>query len=47
MVTAMEQHFGREIKVETPQDEMFATQLKKLGVGDYQANTLFKDVSTL
>ncbi len=42
MVTAMEQHFGREIKVETPQDEMLAAQLKKLGVGDYQVNTLLK-----
>lgn len=42
MVTAMEQYFGREIKVETPQDEMFAAQLKKLGVGDYQVNTLLK-----
>jgi uncharacterized protein YbjT (DUF2867 family) len=42
MIAAMEQHFGREIKVETPQDEMFAAQLKKLGVGDYQVNTLIK-----
>ncbi|WP_315115641.1 NmrA family NAD(P)-binding protein [uncultured Clostridium sp.] len=42
MIAAMEQHFGREIKVETPQDEMFAAQLKKLGVGDYQVNTLLK-----
>ena len=42
MIAAMEQHFGREIKVETPQDEMFAAQLKKHGVGDYQVNTLLK-----
>lgn len=42
MIAAMEQHFGREIKVETPQDAMFAAQLKKLGAGDYQVNTLLK-----
>jgi len=42
MIAAKEQHFSREIKVETPQDEMFAAQLKKLGVGDYQVNTLLK-----
>jgi uncharacterized protein YbjT (DUF2867 family) len=42
MIAAMGQHLGREIKVETPQDEMFAAQLKKLGVGDYQVNTLIK-----
>ena len=42
MVVAMEQHFGREIKVETPQDEMFAAQLKKHGAGDYQVDTLIK-----
>lgn len=42
MIAAMEHHFGLEIKVETPQNEMFAAQLKKLGVGDYQVNTLLK-----
>jgi uncharacterized protein YbjT (DUF2867 family) len=42
MIAAMEQHFGREIKVETPQDEMFAAQLKKHGAGDYQVDTLIK-----
>jgi uncharacterized protein YbjT (DUF2867 family) len=42
MIAAMEQHFGHKIKVETPQDAMFAAQLKKLGVGDYQVNTLLK-----
>jgi uncharacterized protein YbjT (DUF2867 family) len=42
MVTAMECHFEREIKVETPQDEVFAAQLKKLGAGDYQVSTLLK-----
>lgn len=42
MIAAMKQHLGHEIKVETPQDEMFAAQLKKLGLGDYQVNTLLK-----
>jgi len=42
MIATMEQHFGHEIKVETSQDAMFAAQLKKLGVGDYQVNTLLK-----
>ena len=42
MIAAMKQNFGGEIKVETPQDEMFAAQLKKFGVGDYQVNTLLK-----
>lgn len=42
MKAAMEQHFGHKIKVETPQDAMFAAQLKNLGVGDYQVNTLLK-----
>lgn len=42
MIAAMEQNFGREIKVETLQDAMFAAQLKKLGVEDYQVNTLLK-----
>ena len=42
MIAVMEKHFGREIKVETPQDEMFAAQLKKHGVGDYQVDTLLK-----
>ena len=42
MTAAMEQHFGREIKVETPQDEMFAAQLKKHGAGDYQVDTLIR-----
>lgn len=42
MLAAMELHFGLEIKVETPQDEMFAAQLKKHGVGDYKVNTLLK-----
>lgn len=40
MIAAMKQHFSREIKVETLQDEMFTAQLKKFGVGDYQVNTL-------
>ena len=42
MIAVMKQHFGREIKVETLQDEMFAAHLKKIGVGDYQVNTLLK-----
>ncbi|MFV3012719.1 SDR family oxidoreductase [Clostridium botulinum] len=42
MIATMEQHIGLKIRVETPQDEMFAAQLKKLGVGDYQVNTLLK-----
>lgn len=42
MVVAMEQHLGREIKVETPTDETFAAQLRKFGAGDYQVNTLIK-----
>lgn len=42
MLAAMELHFGLEIKVETPQDEIFAAQLKKHGVGDYKVNTLLK-----
>ncbi|PKM89950.1 MAG: nucleoside-diphosphate sugar epimerase [Firmicutes bacterium HGW-Firmicutes-10] len=42
MVAAMEQHFGREIKVETTQNEIFATQLKEHGAGDYQVDTLIK-----
>jgi uncharacterized protein YbjT (DUF2867 family) len=42
MIAVMEQHFDCEIKVETPQDEMFAAQLKKHGAGDYQVDTLIK-----
>ncbi|MBP3048972.1 NmrA/HSCARG family protein [Bacillus subtilis subsp. subtilis] len=42
MTAAIEQHFDHEIKVKTLQDDMFAEQLKKLGVGDYQVNTLLK-----
>jgi len=42
MVSVFEQHFGREIEVDTPPDEMFASQLKKHGAGDYQVDTLLK-----
>jgi len=42
MTTAMEQHFGGKITVETPQDEIFAAQLKGRGVGDYRVNALLK-----
>ncbi|WP_061316391.1 SDR family oxidoreductase [Clostridium botulinum] len=42
MIATMEQHIGLKIKVETLEDKMFPVQLKKLGVGDYQVNTLLK-----
>ena len=42
MVSIMERHLGREIKVETLPDEIFAAQLKKFGAGDYEINTLLK-----
>ena len=42
MTAVMGMLFGREIKVETPLDEMIATQLKKHGAGDYQVDTLLK-----
>ena len=42
MVAAMEQNFGREIKVETIEDEVFEAQLKKFGVGEYRLNGLLK-----
>ncbi|BFT74088.1 SDR family oxidoreductase [Paenibacillus sp. P36] len=42
MTAAMEQHFGHGIKVETPQDEMFAAQLNNRGLGEYQVNTILK-----
>jgi uncharacterized protein YbjT (DUF2867 family) len=40
MIATMEQHFGRKIKVETPQDEVFAARLRGLGVGEYQVSSL-------
>lgn len=42
MTAIMAQHFGREIKVETPGDEIFAAQLKERGVGEYRINSLLK-----
>lgn len=38
----MAQHFGPEIRVETPTDETFAAQLRKHGAGDYQVSTLLR-----
>lgn len=42
MLAVLEQHFDREIKAETASDELWAVQLKKHGVGDYQVDTLLK-----
>lgn len=42
MVSAMEQNFGREIKVENIEDEVFEAQLKKFGVGEYRVSGLLK-----
>ena len=42
MLSIMEKHFGHEIKAERTDDETYAEQLKKVGVGDYQASTLLK-----
>lgn len=42
MIKILEHHFGHEIKVETPQDEIFEAQLKGYGVGEYQVNSLLK-----
>ena len=40
MLAAFKQNFGREVKVQTTPDELWAAQLKKHGLGDYQVNTL-------
>ncbi len=40
MLAAFKQNFGREVKVQTTPDELWAAQLKKHGLGDYQINTL-------
>lgn len=42
MVAAMEKHFGCDIKVETPEDEMLAAQMKEMGASEYRVNTLLK-----
>jgi uncharacterized protein YbjT (DUF2867 family) len=40
MMVALEQHFAREIKVETPRNDILAAQLRKRGAGEYQVDTL-------
>lgn len=40
MLAAFKQNFGREVKAQTTPTELWASQLKKYGVGDYQINTL-------
>jgi uncharacterized protein YbjT (DUF2867 family) len=40
MLVAFKQNFGREVKAQTTPAELWAAQLKKHGVGDYQINTL-------
>ncbi len=40
MLDAFKQNFEREVKVQTTPDVMWAAQLKKHGLGDYQINTL-------
>lgn len=42
MTETLKRNLGREIKVETPTDEMFLAQLRKFGADDYRANTLLK-----
>ena len=42
MTAILKRHLCREIKVETPTDEMFAAQLRKYGADDYRASTLLK-----
>lgn len=41
MLAAFKQNFGREVKAQTTPMELWAAQLKKHGLGDYQINTLF------
>ena len=40
MLAAFKQNFGREVTVQTTPDELWAAQLKKHGLEDYQVNTL-------
>jgi uncharacterized protein YbjT (DUF2867 family) len=40
MLAVFKQNFGREVKVQTTPDELWAAQLKKRGLGEYQINTL-------
>lgn len=42
MTAILKRHLEREIKVETPNDEMFLAQLRKFGADDYRAVTLLK-----
>ncbi len=42
MVATLEKHFGREIKVETPPDDLMAKQLRNHGADDYRVDTLLK-----
>lgn len=40
MLVALKQNLEREVKVQTTPDELWAAQLKKHGLGDYQINAL-------
>ena len=40
MLSVFNQNFKRDIKVQTPPDELWAAQLRKHGSGDYQMGTL-------
>ncbi len=40
MLSVFNQNFKRDIKVQTPPDELWAAQLRKHGSGDYQIGTL-------
>lgn len=42
MTAILKRHLEREIKVETPNDEIFLAQLRKFGADDYRADTLLK-----
>ncbi len=40
MLAAFKQNFGREVQAQTTPVELWAAQMKKHGLGDYQINTL-------
>lgn len=40
VLAVFHQNFGRQIKVQTMSDELWITQMKKFGFGDYQISTL-------
>jgi uncharacterized protein YbjT (DUF2867 family) len=42
MVRAFEKHLSRDIKIETPSDELIAQNMKKNGSDDYRVSTLLK-----